>query len=109
MSLTRSFAELSDGQLFDLVAMSEGKFAVAWALQHALDVNPGGIKDPIEMATLERGRSGTVARMLDESDTAEHRANVQGLEEHIAEYQKLISGDTDVAVPEVKKPKSDGA
>ena len=34
--------------------VQDGKFAVTWALEHAVEVNPGGINGPIQVAPLER-------------------------------------------------------
>ena len=87
--------------------LNEGTFATAWTLQHAVNVNPGGIKDPIEMAILETTKSGVVARMLDDSDTAEHCNNVNGLEDYIGKYP-VLSGEGTASVPEVHKPPQPG-
>ncbi len=69
---------------------SDGVFATIWTLQHAIDLNPGGIKDPIEVAVLENNENGAVARMLGEGELDEHRSNIVGLEEHIS--PALLSG-----------------
>ena len=86
--------------------LSGGVFATVWTLQHVVDLNPGGIKGPIEVAVLENSENGVVARLLGERELDEHRNNIVGLEEHISEYPALLSGDLDTEVPEVKKPNS---
>ena len=85
-------------------SLSNGIFATVWALQHAIDVNPGGIKDPIQVAVLEKGKNGAVARLLEEEELVEHRNNISALEVYIGEYSKPLSGDPDKEVPEVERP-----
>ena len=85
-------------------SLSNGIFATVWALQHAIDVNPGGIKDPIQVAVLKKGENGAVARILEEKELVEHRTNISGLEDYIGKYLKLLSGDPDREVPEVERP-----
>ena len=49
-------------------SLSDGVFATVWTLQHAVDVNAGGIKEPIEVAVLENIKGNAVARQLDSDD-----------------------------------------
>src|SRR5436309_13655211 len=51
-------------------------FAVTWALEHAVEVNPGGVNDPIRIAVLERQRGGLKARLLLNDELLEHKQNV---------------------------------
>src|SRR3989338_6678558 len=69
--------------------VSEGIFAVTWALEHAINVNPGGVNDPIRIAILERVDGGQLkARMLTESELGQHRQNVEAAKEHLREFSK---------------------
>ena len=82
--------------------LTDGKFAVAWALQHAVDLNPGGIKDPIRLAVLEYDKKGKPsARLLEETEMQEHLNSVQAAEEYLAKYSKLLSGEGAPEVPNV--------
>ena len=85
-------------------SLSNGIFATVWALQHAIDLNTGGIKDPIQVAVLEKGKNGACARILEEKELVEHRTNISSLEDYIGEYLTLLSGDPDKEVPEVERP-----
>ena len=85
--------------------LMDGIFATVWTLQHVVDLNPGGIKGPIEVAVLDNSKHGADARLLGERELDEHRNNIVGLEEHISKYPELLSGDLDTEVPEVEKPK----
>ena len=87
--------------------LSEGVFATVWTLQHAVDVNPGGIKEPIEVAVLERIKGSVVARQLDSDDLSEHLNNIEDLEQYISQYPSQ-KGRADVEVPKVKRPNDPG-
>jgi 20S proteasome alpha/beta subunit len=69
-------------------SLQDGIFATVWAIQHAITVNPGGINEPIRIATLtldERDKPQT--RSLDASEIQEHLSNVEGAKEHLKEYR----------------------
>lgn len=51
-------------------------FAVTWALEHAVEVNPGGVNDPPRIAVLERQRGSLKARLLSDDELLEHKQNV---------------------------------
>jgi len=51
-------------------------FAVTWALEHAVEVNPGGVNDPIRIAVLERQGRSLKARLLSDDELLEHKQNV---------------------------------
>jgi hypothetical protein len=77
--------------------LTEGKFATTWALQHAVDLNPGGIKDPIHLAVIDK--SG--ARMLEKDEIMEHLNSVQAAEDYLANYSKLLSAENPPKIPDV--------
>lgn len=74
------------------------RMMTCWTLIHAIDVNPGGINEPLQIAVLEgpskdRGGSRTpTARMLDEGDIQEHRDLVAEAERHLADFRKEQAG-----------------
>ncbi|MFY9824020.1 MAG: hypothetical protein WAM82_21760 [Thermoanaerobaculia bacterium] len=51
-------------------------FAVTWALEHAVEVNPGGVNDPIRISVLERQGGSLKARLLSDDELLEHKLNV---------------------------------
>ena len=63
----------------------------------AIDLNPGGIKDPIHLAVLKSDG----AHVLDQEEIQEHLGSVQAAEEHLAKYSKLLSGEGAPEVPNV--------
>ena len=74
-------------------------FAVTWALDHAIAVNPGGVNGPARVARLVAdGDGGLVAEMCTDSDMAEHRS-------WIAEVKKAMASTLQTAdvVPETPR------
>ncbi|MFC1846936.1 hypothetical protein ACFLYS_02635 [Chloroflexota bacterium] len=70
-----------------LPTAAEGRFAVMWALTHAIRTAPAGIGEPIQMATLEKIRGSFAARILSEDELQEHREAISKIEEHIKTFQ----------------------
>lgn len=64
-----------------LPTVQDATFAVTWALEHAVQVNPGGINGPVRIAVLERHAGKLRARLLDEDDLQEHRQNIEQAKE----------------------------
>ncbi|NOX84055.1 MAG: hypothetical protein GXP06_13935 [Alphaproteobacteria bacterium] len=79
-----------------------GKFTALWALKHACDVNPGGIKGPIKMAVLEPAKNGHMARKLNDDDQAELENMVSDATAHFAGFKDVLLGKEDAA--DVPKP-----
>lgn len=81
----------------------DATFAVTWALLHAVDCNPGGIGEPIQIAELTKdGKGHPHARLLGENELQEHRQNVQNAVEYLGAYRDKLKGTG--AAPEVPKP-----
>lgn len=79
-----------------------GKFTAMWALKHACEVNPGGIKEPVKMAVLEAGKNGYAARMLSDDDLAEVENIVSDASAHFGRFKNILRGEANAA--EVPKP-----
>lgn len=58
-------------------SVQDGIFAVTWALEHAVAVNPGGVNGPVRLAVLELNeRNELRAHMLTADDLEEHRQTI---------------------------------
>lgn len=79
--------------------VEEGIFAAVWTLQHACEVNPGGINEPIHVATLSFDKGKLGARMLGEAELAEHRNIVSDATKHMASFKDIIQGKAAASVP----------
>lgn len=75
--------------------LPEGIFAVAWTLQHGIELNSGGINGPWQIAVLTPDDKADLrARLLDDAELAEHVDNVRGVEEHLGNYSQMLKGGT---------------
>jgi hypothetical protein len=61
-------------------------------LQHAIELNPGGINGPPQIATLRNTGSKPSAVLLKDAELQEHIANVEGAEKHLAKYKDILRG-----------------
>ncbi len=87
--------------------LHDGIFAVAWTLQHAIEVNPGGVNGPPRIAVLEPdGAGGLSARKLEDEELGEHKQNVAGAEEYLRAYRQLSAPEA--KIPDVPRPASPG-
>jgi len=83
--------------------ISEGIFAVYWALEHTIELNPGGINGPIQIGILSRASKGFKARLLEEDELSEHSENIKGAIEHLAKYKDMLQGKGEGVVPDIPK------
>jgi hypothetical protein len=79
----------------DLPTLKEGKFMALWALMHACDVNPGGIKAPINLAVLEKKGADWRASLL--TETSEAEGLVKSATEYFAKFRDVLRGEGDAA------------
>jgi hypothetical protein len=86
-----------------LPSVQDATFAVTWTLDHAVQINPGGINGPVRIAVLERHSGKFRARVLDDSDLEEHRQNIDQAKERLRSFPASQSADAP-GTPEVPKP-----
>lgn len=79
-----------------------GIFTAMWALLHACQVNPGGIKEPVRIAVLERNKGQYRARKLDDDELSEHENMVADANRHMAQFKDVLEGKSEAS--EVPKP-----
>lgn len=77
--------------------VQEAVFATAWALEHVVDCNPGGVDAPISIAILQ----GRVARRIKEEELIETREHIDEAKNRLQDF--IIRLQTD-EVPEIPKP-----
>jgi 20S proteasome alpha/beta subunit len=88
--------------------VQEGVFAVTWALDHAIRVNPGGVNGPSRVAVLENTGSGHYgARLLSPADLDEHRQNIDEAKKVLRGFRtsssKMAESAPDLPNPPTKK------
>ena len=85
-----------------------GIFTALWALRHACEINPGGIKEPVRIAVLAREKKGMLrARTLDKDEIAEHENVVTDATEHMRGFLEILEGRAEASdLPQPPKPQS---
>lgn len=77
--------------------VDEAKFGVYWALDHTIKLAPGGIGEPIHVATLrDTGGAWAAQEMVDTQEAAQF---ISELESHIGEFAMKPAPGTPVEVP----------
>lgn len=86
-------------------SVNQALFALTWTLDHAVQVNPGGVKDPISVAVLEEDQQGgsPSAYRLDEEELGEVRISIEDAKETLREFPNQLTpeaaGDREVPEP----------
>jgi len=68
--------------------LEEAILVVVWTIQHAIDVNPGGVKGIPQVAILEAVQGQFRARKLEEID--EHLQRIEEAKEHFRKFPLVI-------------------
>ena len=82
-------------------SVDEATFAVTWALDHAIAVNPGGVNGPARIAVLKRERGQFRARLLDGADLEEHRGLIEEAKDRLRELPAQFGANENA--PDVPK------
>ena len=67
-------------------------FGVHWALAHTIKCAPGGVGDPICLATLKNGKNGWEAELVSDEILQEQSEHMAAIEERIAGYRNEMLG-----------------
>lgn len=88
----------------DKPTIADAKFITIWALTHAIEVNPGGIKGPIQMAVIRKNDKGRYsASMISDEEIQEHMDIVNSAESHLTGFKEILQGRLKPAtIPDVK-------
>lgn len=73
-------------------SVSEGALCVAWALEHVIELNTGGINGPSQIAVLSndaRDRQPR-ARLLDDDEISAHLDYVRAAESHLGQFRTIF-------------------
>jgi len=79
-------------------------FAVTWALEHAIEVNPGGVNDPIRIAVLKGQGTRLRARILADHELLEHKQSVTTVYDELRRFRERQSAVRARDLPEAPKP-----
>jgi 20S proteasome alpha/beta subunit len=106
--ITDPFFGLLRRTLFRLTrpTLREGVLAAHWALYNAIQLNTGGINDPIQMATLQRTTPDGPfeARLLSEDELEEGDVAIRGLENYLAASRQRMPLPAEHGEPVAEPP-----
>jgi 20S proteasome alpha/beta subunit len=74
--------------------LDEGTLAAAWAIQHAVELSPGRVQAPLQIAVLaaEPVDPTRPARLLSDKELAEQLARVRQAESHLGQFRGRRGG-----------------
>ena len=78
---------------------AEGIFAAVWTIQLAIDINAGGINEPVQLAVLTNQKGQGVAELLSPQKISEHLQYVKDAKSYLSKFKPFKS--TAQAIPEV--------
>jgi hypothetical protein len=78
--------------------LNEGIFAVTWTLKHVIELNPGGINGPQQIAILDSKKSQ--AKILTDAELEEHMNNAKSAEAYLGKYKEIMQGKNGKDIPE---------
>lgn len=85
--------------------LGDGILAALWTLVHAIETNPGGVADPIQMMILREEGKEMTARELTDAELGEHKQVIKDIEREIGEYwNKFRSAPKNSDVVPVPQP-----
>jgi len=77
-----------------LPTRAEGIFTTVWAIQHAIDLNTGGINGPVQIAELALNKKGDAfARILENSEIGEHYQNISEAKKALKNYKDVFKDE----------------
>lgn len=70
-------------------SVDDATFAVTWALDHAVAVNPGGVNGPVQIAVLERTKKSELkCRFLAEDELEMHRLSIREAKDELRTWSE---------------------
>ena len=67
--------------------VNDGIFAITWTLRQAIDLNTGGVKDPIRIAVLEKQGTDYKARLIEDAELQEHVQNIEAAKNALRNFR----------------------
>jgi 20S proteasome alpha/beta subunit len=90
--LRRVFFPPTKGEQGGQPSLKEGLFLATWALMHTIELNPGGINGPPQIAILEK--ESATARLLEDDELEEHKNSYEAAELHLSSFRDILMGET---------------
>lgn len=71
--------------------VQDAVFATTWMLEHAVQVNPGGVNGPIRIAVVEQSGGDWKARLLGDDELLEHQGSVGAAKDALRNFKQRMS------------------
>lgn len=75
-------------------------FSVIWTLRHAIDTNPGGVAEPMQVVVLEKQGSDWEARELSEAEIEQHKEATLDAEKALCDWRSQMTTKPEGAAPQ---------
>jgi 20S proteasome alpha/beta subunit len=73
-------------------SVREATFLTAWAIQHVIDTNPGGVAGPIRIAVMESGpMGGWQSRPLSDNEIEDHNQAIESARQSLRDWRESLS------------------
>ncbi|MCX6640232.1 MAG: hypothetical protein NTW14_07080 [bacterium] len=83
--------------------VNEGIFVAIWALDHAVEVNPGGVNLPIRLTILENIDGKYKSRFISDDELAEHRQAIEEVKQRMRDYRRDLQSMNSTKIPDIPK------
>lgn len=83
------------------LALADGRLAALLAQLHAIDVNPGGVAEPIQMIELSDADGIATCREVPEAELNTHRSMSESFRDHVSRFFETLAegAGSDLPVP----------
>jgi hypothetical protein len=72
-------------------SISDALFSTIWTLRHAIETNPGGVADPMQIVVLEKKSAEWKARELDQPEIDQHIEAIADAESSLVKWRSQLS------------------
>jgi len=81
------------------ISIKDGKFLAYWAVDLTIDAGAPGVGGPIQLMTLQNGKTGWEVLSHDPAEITTHQEMVKALKEEMQKKRNILTADTDSEVP----------
>lgn len=81
------------------INLSDGTFAVLWALKHSINVSPGGVSEPIQLMQLTYSNSTVSIVEIERNQVREIEESIQRAEDSLKNFRNFFTDQTSAEIP----------
>jgi 20S proteasome alpha/beta subunit len=84
--------------------IEQGILATLWTLEHAIDISPGGVADPVQLCVLKQDGKDFRAHEISEAERQEHHQYIEGMVQKLRDYAANPSHEKDAPTGDMPQP-----